>query len=76
MASLFGAPKPQVVEPTPAAPMPDNNSPAVLEAQKKAAAMAAARQGRLSTILTDNAGPQANQRNTDSYSARTLGSGN
>jgi hypothetical protein len=73
MTGLFS--KPAVVQPTPAAPMPDNNSPAVLEAQRKAAAEAAARAGRTSTILTDNEGPAANRRGSDSYSGRTLGSG-
>jgi galactose mutarotase-like enzyme len=32
MSNLFGS-KPQVVTPQPAAPIPDNNAPAVLEAQ-------------------------------------------
>jgi hypothetical protein len=74
MASLF-APKPQVIQPQAPPPMPDNNSPQVLEAQRKAAADAAARAGRLSTILTDKSGPAANRGNQDTYSARTLGAG-
>lgn len=73
MSGLFGGAKqPQAQAP---APMPDASSPAVLEAQRKAAAEAAARAGRASTIMTEAGGPAANQRNTDSYSGRTLGSG-
>lgn len=73
MASLFAKPpQPQVAAPV---PMPDSMSPAVLEAQKKAAAEATARAGRMSTILTDAAGPAANARNTDTYTAKTLGGG-
>jgi|GEM_PF-5874368 len=53
--------------------MPDANSPAVLEAQRKAAAEAAARAGRASTIMTDSKGPAANRGNTDSYGGKTLG---
>lgn len=75
MAGLLSPKAPAVVQPQAPAPLPDNNSPAVLEAQKRAAADATARAGRLSTILTDNNGPDANKRNTDSYSARTLGGG-
>lgn len=75
MSGLFGGSKPQVVQPTPPAPIPDNNAPAVLEAQRKAAAEASARAGRVSTIITDAAGPQANARNTDSYANKTLGGG-
>ena len=74
MTSLF-APKTQVVTPSAPAVMPDNSSPAVLEASRKAAAEASARAGRLSTILTDNNGPAANKGNTDSYASRTLGGG-
>ena len=55
--------------------MPDSNSPAVLEAQRKAAAEAAARAGRVSTIMTGPGGPAANQRNSDSYAGKTLGGG-
>lgn len=76
MAGLFGGgQKAQVIEPTPPAPIPDSQSPAVLEAQKKAAAEAAARAGRLSTIMTDKNAPESNRGNTDSYSNRTLGAG-
>lgn len=67
---------PAPITPQAPAPMPDNNSPAVLEAQRKAAADATSRAGRLSTIMTDNNGADANKRNTDSYASRTLGSGN
>lgn len=74
MAGLFGS-KPQVQAQAPA-PMPDSSSPAVLEAQRKAAAEAAARAGRASTIMTEGSGgPAANQRNSDSYSGKTLGGG-
>lgn len=73
MSKLFAKPPQPVIQAPP--PMPDNASPAVLEAQKKAAAEAAARAGRTSTILTDQAGPAANQRNSDSYAGKTLGGG-
>lgn len=72
MSGLF--PKPQVVTPQAPAPVPDMNSPAVMEAQRKAAMDAQARAGRASTILTGDNGPKANQGNRDTYSSRTLGS--
>lgn len=72
MSSLFRPP--QVVQPSAPAPAPDMNSPAVLEAQRKAAMDAQARAGRASTILTGDSGPKANQGNRDSYASRTLGS--
>lgn len=71
MAGLFGkTPAPPPISAP--APMPDNSSPAVLEAQRKAAADAMARSGRTSTILTDTSGPAANQRGTDSYAGKQL----
>jgi len=71
MSALFSRPQPAAIQA--AAPMPDANSPAVLEAQRKAAAEAAARAGRASTIMTDSKGPAANRGNTDSYGGKTLG---
>ena len=41
----------------------------------EAAAEAAARAGRVSTIMTEPGGPAANQRNSDSYAGKTLGGG-
>lgn len=69
MSGLFNPKKPQ---PTPAAPMPDSGSPAVLEAQRKAAADAVARAGRASTILTAPA-DRSSPTNADSYAANKLG---
>lgn len=75
MAALFSPPKVQMPAPSAPAPMPDNNSPAVLEAQRKAAQEAASRAGRASTILTGKGEntPAANRGNTDSYGGTKLG---
>ena len=75
MSALFA--KPQTPTVTAPPPMPDNSSPAVLEAQATAAAAAAARAGRLSTILTGQTSstPAANRGNSDTYAAKTLGGG-
>jgi hypothetical protein len=67
MGNLF---KPSIPAPPPVAPpapMPDPQSPAVLEAAKKAQTDALARAGRTSTILTAPA-----NRGGD-YTGRTLG---
>jgi hypothetical protein len=67
MTSMF-APKPQPVGEAPAprkpAPMPDESSPAVLEARRRSLLQAAGRSGRSSTILTGI---------RDNYSGTTLG---
>jgi hypothetical protein len=61
MGSIFGgdddndAPPPP---PKPVAPMPDDQSPQVLEAERKRRAAIGARQGRVSTILTDEGRPK------------------
>lgn len=53
MGGLFSAPKPPPPpEIKPPAPMPDDNSPAVLAAKRAATAQAMARGSRQSTILT------------------------
>lgn len=70
MAGMFGggdAPKPK-----PAAPMPDDQSPSVLEASRRERERILSRGGRASTILTsgDKAAPGG-----DSYAGTTLGSG-
>lgn len=60
MSFLVGGGKtPQVKPPT---PMPDDQSPAVLEAKRRNAMASATRGGRQSTLLQD-------------YSQRTLGGG-
>lgn len=64
MGSLFGSKTPN---PKPPAEMPDDQSPAVLEAKRKAAMDAAARAGRASTILTSGGD------NGATYSGKTLG---
>lgn len=76
MSGLFGggakAPDPpQIIPP---APMPDKDSPAIREAQRRAAEEAMGRAGRASTILTDDSAATAgNSGNSDSYGGKTLG---
>lgn len=70
MSGIFAKdrpPTPTMPVVAPPAPIPDSQSPAVLEAAKKAKTDALARAGRSSTILTAPA-----NRGTD-YSGRTLG---
>lgn len=78
MSSLFSPPKPAPVLPTPAptppATMPDDQSPAVLEARRRRAAEILARSGRTSTILTAPDQRGTDTTITDSYSSPTLGS--
>lgn len=70
MGGLFGGAK--MPEPLPPPPMPDDKSPAVLEARRKAAADVIARQGRESTILEQNtSGGDVSK--PDNYASRTLG---
>lgn len=67
MSGLFG----KRPDPQPPAPMPDTNSPAVLEAGRRSTAAAMARAGRTSTILQSTTG---NSRSGgDTYSASKLG---
>jgi hypothetical protein len=73
MANLFKPPSPPQVAVAP--PMPDANSPSVLEAQNQAAAAAMARAGRASTIIgaqSKNAPSQAPVAQ-DAYAATRLG---
>lgn len=75
MANLFKPPStPQVAA---AAPMPDANSSAVLEAQKQAMLAAAGRSGRSSTIMGKQGKAGASQAPVataaDTYSSRSLG---
>lgn len=74
MSGIFGAPKaPAVMAP---APMPDPQSPAVLEAQRKAGSNAMARTGRASTVLgvQGKGNPaQPNPVGGDSYAGSRLG---
>lgn len=70
MGSLFGGgSKPTV---TPPAPMPDEESPQVLEARRRERERIMSRGGRSSTIMTN---PDTRSGSSDSYSGRTLGSG-
>lgn len=73
MSGLFSTTAPAAAAPvvTPPAPMPDSNSPAVLEAQRKAQSDILARAGRQSTILT---APQ-NRGNSGPYTSTALGAG-
>lgn len=67
MATLFSKPKmPTIPEPQPAAPMPDENSPAVIEARRRSQLDVMRRAGRSSTILTD-------RNNDGGYSGSVLG---
>lgn len=78
MGGLFGG-KTKVPEPppiVPPAPMPDRESPAIHEAQRRQAELAMGRAGRASTILTDNTDDTAsNDGNVDTYGGKTLGAG-
>lgn len=71
MPGLFGKtpPPPQVAV---APPMPDQNSPTVIEAQNKAGILANQRQGRTSTVV----GRQAPGTAADTFTANTLGNAN
>jgi len=68
MAGLFGGSKPQ---PTPPATMPDDQSPAVLEARRREREKIMSRAGRSSTIMTSD----QTSGGGDSYAGKTLGSG-
>jgi len=71
MTSLF-TPKVQAAPaPSAPAPMPDSNSPAVMEARRKAQMDIMNRAGRSSTILT-----APKDRGGDTYSSSTLGASN
>lgn len=70
MAGIFGG-RASAPEPKPAAPMPDEMAPGVLEAKRKARMDIMSRAGRSSTILTrpeDRGGG-------DTYSGSKLGAG-
>lgn len=67
MAKMFGAKSAPPPTPTPAAPMPDPQSPGILEARKKSAESIMSRAGRASTILSA-------ENNGGNYSATKLGS--
>ena len=57
MTTLFTKPKTITMpEPQPTAPMPDEGSPAVIEARRRAQLDAMRRAGRSSTILTNSEG--------------------
>ena len=68
MAGLFGGSKPQ---PSAPATMPDDQSPAVLEARRREREKMMSRAGRSSTIMTTD----ETRGNGDSYAGKTLGSG-
>ena len=79
MASLFRAPAPPPV--MAAAPMPDPNSAAVIEAQKKEVAATVGRGGRSSTILGTQGKSGSSQAPVETaasaadYSGKSLGGG-
>lgn len=66
MSGLFSAPTPPPVKPP--APMPDSDSAAVMEANRKAQSDILARAGRSSTILT-----APKDRTGAAYSSTALG---
>jgi len=66
--NMFGAKTPAL---QPVTPMPDANSPDVIEAKRKAAMDALARTGRSSTIMTAAQGGTGRE-----YSSSKLGIGN
>jgi hypothetical protein len=74
MGGLFGGSAPPPPKPQPPAPMPDDQSPAVLEARRQKMLAAGLRQGRDSTILSNpsdraSSAPSA----SGDYSRSTLG---
>ena len=73
MGGLFSKPSmPPIPEPKPPAPMPDSESPAVLEAKRKAQMDIMSRAGRSSTILTAPEG-RGGGNGGESYSSTRLG---
>ncbi len=73
MSGLFGGGQ-STPAPKPPAPMPDDQSPAVLEAKRRAQEQVVSRAGRQSTILT-NPQNRSVASGSDAYSSRTLGAG-
>lgn len=74
MGSLFGGSAPPPPKPQPPAPMPDDQSPAVLEAKRRAVQAAGVRQGRDSTILGNPSDRASSAPSASSdYSRTTLG---
>lgn len=73
MSSIFGSndPPPPPPPPKPPAPMPDMNSPAAIEARRKAQMDIMGRAGRQSTILT--ASKNRGGRQSGDYGGTTLG---
>jgi hypothetical protein len=72
MGGLFS--KPKIPDPQPPAPMPDDQSPGVLEAQRRNLNAAMARSGRRSTILSgDTSAKTAVPSFGDNYSRDKLG---
>lgn len=69
MGGLFGG-APDAPAPKPPAPMPDPNSAELRETQRGVIDRAGRRRGRRSTILT-----RSEDREYDSYSGNSLGSG-
>jgi hypothetical protein len=70
MPGLLGAKTPPTPQVAVAPPMPDQQSPQVVEAQNNAAITAQQRAGRSSTVLGKNGPPTA----ADSYASTKLGS--
>lgn len=68
MSGLFGSADPPA--PKPPAPMPDDQSPAVLDAKRSATERILSRAGRSATILTK---PENRGGSMDTYASKTLG---
>jgi hypothetical protein len=71
MGGLFS--KPKIPEPQPPAPMPDENSPQVKQAEQARLSAILARQGRRSTILSDATREKSPGNSFDSYDRKNLG---
>jgi hypothetical protein len=71
MGGLFS--KPKIPEPQPPAPMPDENSPGVLEARRQQLNAIMSRSGRRSTILSDSTREKSPGNSFDSYDRENLG---
>jgi hypothetical protein len=73
MGGLFSTSVPAPPRPKPPAPMPDEESPAVIEAGRRQAAAMFGSSGRRSTILTQQRGPGANANTFDTFNRTKLG---
>jgi hypothetical protein len=71
MGGLFS--KPKIPDPQPPAPMPDEQSPGVLEARRNQLNSIMSRSGRRSTILSGDTQAKTPAMGFDSYDRKNLG---